>query len=53
MRRFLPILLGCISVAAARADEKPQNGDAVIRAKAGPSDIVITTTNRLAARSTR
>lgn len=47
MRRFLPILLGCISVAAARADGAPPNGDAVIHAKAGPSDIVITTTNRL------
>ncbi len=30
------------------ADAPPADGDAVIRAKAGPSDIVITTTNRLA-----
>jgi hypothetical protein len=51
--RLFPLLVvaGCGSLAlAALATDAPPSpeGNAVLRAKAGPSDIVITTTNRLA-----
>ena len=50
LRGSVKILLTVAIVSfAARADgEKPPSGDAVIRGKAGPSDIIITTTSRLA-----
>jgi hypothetical protein len=55
MPRYLVVLaLVGMLFTGARAEERASattstpNGDAVIRAKAGPSDIVITTTNRLA-----
>ncbi len=49
MRWFLllAVMFGSVGLVPARGREKP-DGDAVIRAKAGPSEIVITTTNRLA-----
>ena len=43
MNPLTPFLL----ILLAAADPAPPSGDAVIRAKAGPSDIVITTTSRL------
>ena len=52
IRRWLSIAAGlgllCGSVFAQPTTAAPVNGDAVIRAKAGPSEIVITTTDRLA-----
>lgn len=46
-RRFILLVGACLISLPARAAE-PSSGDAVIRAKAGPSEIVITTTKRLA-----
>src|SRR5205085_4632706 len=43
-----PALALAVALAAGAADAPPPAGDAVIRGKAGPSDIVITTTARLA-----
>ncbi|HEX3871805.1 MAG TPA: hypothetical protein VHV77_15280 [Pirellulales bacterium] len=47
MRAAIVVIAWCHS-SAALAQEAPSTGDAVIRAQAGPSEIVITTTDRLA-----
>jgi len=49
MKRFLCLLVVCcVAVQPGDAQNPPVSGDAVIRAKAGSSEIVITTTNRVA-----
>lgn len=49
MSRLLLLLPGCVLLAGlGHAEPQAVSGDARIRAKAGPSDIVITTTSRVA-----